>query len=356
MNNVTGKYLLIVLLSALVTVHVQAQTVVGTNNGEIMKFTFRPASDTLYFQTNEGEFKRLYEFVDRHLTAITSGDIPVHVDGYCASASNQTENRRIAFTRSNRVKSELIVNKGLQEKHFITQNHTTAFNNIKDVVIVTFRLPEPPAVVEVEPRPVVEEKPVVVEEKKTVNTTPVPHSIVEEPVSTQPDRRILDLRTNLLYDAFLTPTLGIEWHINNNIGIKLDGSFAFWGNEHGRVHKVWVISPEVRWYMGDSRRFYLGAGANTGKYNIYRGMVGRLVSNNTGYQGKMYGGGITVGYMLKMGNAFSLDFNLGLGYTRFEYDTFGISNEVRVYKGKNLTKNVWGPTQAGVTLVWHFIR
>jgi Protein of unknown function (DUF3575). len=37
----------------------------------------------------------------------------------------------------------------------------------------------------------------------------------------------LAIRTNLLYDAFLIPTLGVEWRVNQNIGIKLDGSYSY---------------------------------------------------------------------------------------------------------------------------------
>ena len=49
-----------------------------------------------------------------------------------------------------------------------------------------------------------------------------------------PDYRFA-VRTNVLYDAFLLPTLGVEWRMNENVGIKLDGSLAWWGGNHGAV-------------------------------------------------------------------------------------------------------------------------
>ncbi len=160
------------------------------------------------------------------------------------------------------------------------------------------------------------------------------------------------VRTNLLYDAFLTPTLGVEWRASRDIGVKLDGSFAQWGNERGKVQKMWLINPEVRWYLTLQKRFYVGLGGNYGEYNIYKGMLGGLFSKDTGYQGRLWSIGATVGYQLRLNRSLSLDFNLGLGYTRLEYDSFTVSNETRVFKDRDRTKNFWGPTQAGVNLIW----
>ena len=81
-------------------------------------------------------------------------------------------------------------------------------------------------------------------------------------------------------------------------------------------------------------------------------MLGNLLKDDTGYQGTMWGAGVTVGYQLPLSRCFSIDFNLGLGYTRSEYDSFGMTGGVRVYKERNKTKNLWGPTQAGISLVW----
>ena len=59
---------------------------------------------------------------------------------------------------------------------------------------------------------------------------------------------------------------------------------SYWGDSHGKVQKLWLVSPEVRWYLLDAKRFYAGASANFGEYNIYKGMVGGLFSSDTGYQ------------------------------------------------------------------------
>ncbi|MDR2911170.1 MAG: hypothetical protein LBV47_07410, partial [Bacteroidales bacterium] len=53
--------------------------------------------------------------------------------------------------------------------------------------------------------------------------------IVEVPVPAKRDFR-LDVRTNLVYDAFLLPALGLEWRTDDDaFGIKLDGGYSYWG-------------------------------------------------------------------------------------------------------------------------------
>jgi hypothetical protein len=171
----------------------------------------------------------------------------------------------------------------------------------------------------------------------------------QPPRQTQPE---FVLRTNLLYDALLLPTLGVEWRASRSVGVKLDFGGSYWGDEHGRVQKMWLLSPEVRWYLLQNKRLYVGAGANFGESNIYKGMPGSLISKDTGYQGSLRNAGVTVGYGLRLNRSLSLDFNLGLGCTRSEYDSFTIIDRVRVYKAKAQTKNFWGLTQTGINLMW----
>ncbi|MCS2760317.1 DUF3575 domain-containing protein [Bacteroides ovatus] len=39
-------------------------------------------------------------------------------------------------------------------------------------------------------------------------------------------------------------------------------------------------------------------------------MLGGIVSKDTGYQGKLWNAGVTLGYQLSLSRSFSLDFNL----------------------------------------------
>ena len=104
------------------------------------------------------------------------------------------------------------------------------------------------------------------------------------------------------------------------------------------------MAPEFRHYIGKEKRGYLGVMFKTGQFNY------KLSA--TGKQGDLTGGGITGGYQLKLNNALSMDFSLGLGYIYADYDKYVVINGVRVRRGSE-TKNWWGPVSAGVTLVWN---
>lgn len=336
----------------------------------IVIFRFLPGEDKFILKNNEGELERLFALVDECRMQIASGQTPVNVDGYCASLPTVKENLNMAWMRANRVKSELITHKGLKETNFVTANYARAYHNNKDVVVVTLRIPaktqqqphptshdvaekrapetyvgkEPEMQPEPEVQPETEKKtePVIVYETDGDSTTELPPS---KPYC-------FSVRTNVLYDALLLPTLGVEWRVSSDLGIKLDGSFSCWGGEHGKIQKVWLLNPEVRWYLLRDKRFYLGASGNYGEYNVYKYPAGSLLSEDTGYQGTMWSAGVTVGYQLCLSRHFSVDFNLGLGYTRSEYDRFGLIDGVRVSKGRDQSKSFWGPMQAGINLVW----
>ena len=154
----------------------------------------------------------------------------------------------------------------------------------------------------------------------------------------------LSLRANLLRWATLTPDLGLEWRICPSWGIAVNGSWTSWSwNDKYRRYALWEVVPEVRYYMGEKKAWYLGAMFKTGQFNYKFSEAGK--------QGDLMGGGITAGYQLRMNKALALDFNLGLGYLNADFEKYEVIDGVRVRRG-NETKDWWGPINAGVTLVW----
>ena len=154
----------------------------------------------------------------------------------------------------------------------------------------------------------------------------------------------LTLRANLLRWATLSPDLGIEWRISPSVGIMVNSSYTSWSwNDKERRFGLWEVAPEVRWYLGKQKRGYIGAIYKAGSFN-YK-------FTETGRQGDIMGGGLTGGYMLRLNDAFSLDFGLGIGYLRADFDEYVVIDNVRVRSGEG-SKNWWGPVHAGVTLVW----
>ena len=156
--------------------------------------------------------------------------------------------------------------------------------------------------------------------------------------------RTLSLRANLLRWATLTPDFGIEWRISPSVGIMVSGSWTSWTwNDNARRYALWEVAPEVRWYPGEARCWYVGAMFKAGQFN-YK-------FSGTGRQGDLLGGGITGGYQLRLTEALSMDFTLGLGYLNADTEKYDVIDGVRVRSG-NETKHWIGPINAGVTLVW----
>ena len=154
----------------------------------------------------------------------------------------------------------------------------------------------------------------------------------------------ISLRANLLRWATLTPDLGVEWRICPSWGIAVNGSWTSWSwSDKDRRYALWEVAPEVRYYMGEKKAWYLGAMFKAGQFNY------KL--SETGKQGDLMGGGITAGYQLRLNKALALDFNLGLGYLNADFEKYEVIDGVRVRRG-NETKDWCGPINAGVTLVW----
>ena len=327
------KTLLVLFLGVVAATGISAMQASEARVGDtVITFRFLPENDVFLLKGNQAELERLYSLIDKYHAEIAADQMPVYVDGYCASLPAEKDNLNTAFVRANRVKSELITHKGLKEADFVTGNYAHAYDNNKDVVVVTLCIPakeesKQPEAVKEQPD-TVQEQPKREEPKTVAEPQPQPAATPESIQKEAPYG--FAVRTNLLYDALLMPTLGVEWRFNEHAGIRLDGSLSWWGD----------------------KRFYVGASGSYGEYNIYKYMLGGIVLKDTGYQGTMWNAGLTVGYQLPLSRCFSIDFNLGLGYTRSEYDSFSITDGVRVYEESNQTKKFWGPTQAGISLVW----
>ena len=282
----------------------------------------------------------------------------VRVDGYSAT-------KQLSMVHCNRVKSELILRRGLTEEHFTTTNNVGKFQGMANVVIVTIPVmkaaevaqameqaaePEQPTVTEPEPEEIAVEIPP--QEPQDTDEVATPAETATETQEPAPiynkvkDRDLgsLALRANLLRWATLSPDLGIEWRISPSVGIMVNSSYTSWSwNGKERRFGLWEVAPEVRWYLGKQKRGYIGAMYKAGSFN-YK-------FTETGRQGDIMGGGLTGGYMLRLNDAFSLDFGLGIGYLRADYDEYVVIDNVCVRSGEG-SKNWWGPIHAGVTLVW----
>ena len=331
-------------------------------------FRFVPREDMFYvpWNGNDTELARLLECIEKNKATILDGKLPLLVDGYCNSLGSETENLATAKIRANRVKSELIIRAEIKEENFITRNHATEGDFV--TVRMTVPVKETAATdadtearrkaeaerLEAEKRAEQErlaeeqrkaEEARLAAEKAEAEKAAQQNTLADTPSETKITNDYhLSLRANLLRWATLTPDLGVEWRICPSWGIAVNGSWTSWSwSDKDRRYALWEVAPEVRYYMGEKKAWYLGAMFKAGQFNY------KL--SDTGKQGDLMGGGITAGYQLRLNKALDLDFNLGLGYLNADYEKYEVIDGVRVRRG-NETKDWWGPINAGVTLVW----
>ena len=331
-------------------------------------FRFVPQKDMFYvpWNGNDMELARLLECIESNKADILDGKLPLYVDGYCNSLNGEKENLAIAKIRSNRVKSELITRAGIKEESFITRNHPAE----GDFVTVRLTVPAEETTVsdvEAEAQRKAEAERLATEkraeqerlaeeqrkaeearlaaEKAEAEKAAQQNTLADTPSETKITTDYhLSLRANLLRWATLTPDLGVEWRICPSWGIAVNGSWTSWTwSDKDRRYALWEVAPEVRYYMGEKKAWYLGALFKAGQFNY------KL--SETGKQGDLMGGGITAGYQLRLNKVLALDFNLGLGYLNADFEKYEVIDDVRVRHG-NETKDWWGPINAGVTLVW----
>ena len=341
-------------------------------------FRFVPQKDMFYvpWNGNDTELARLLECIENSKATIFDGKLPLLVDGYCNSLGGEAENLATAKIRANRVKSELITRAKIKEENFITHNHATG----GDFVIVRLTVPAKETAatdaeaearrraeaerLETETRAEQERRaeeqrkaeearlaaePTVAGRRERQKAEAEKAALQNALAGTLSDIKItndyhLSLRANLLRWATLTPDLGLEWRICPSWGIAVNGSWTTWTwSDKDRRYALWEVAPEIRYYMGEKKAWYLGAMFKAGQFN-YK-------ISETGKQGDLMGGGITTGYQLRLNKALALDFNLGLGYLNADFEKYEVIDGVRVRRG-NETKDWCGPINAGVTLVW----
>ena len=311
-------------------------------------FRFVPQKDMFYvpWKGNDTELARLLEYIENNKATILDGKLPLLVDGYCNSKSCEVKNLATAKIRANRVKSELIIRAKIKEENFITHNHATE----GDFVTVRLTVPvKETAVTDAEAEARLAAEPTVAgrreRQKAEAEKVAQQNTLADTPSETKITTDYhLSLRANLLRWATLTPDLGLEWRICPSWGIAVNGSWTSWNwSDKDRRYALWEVAPEIRYYMGEKKAWYLGAMFKAGQFN-YK-------ISETGKQGDLMGGGITTGYQLRLNKALTLDFNLGMGYLNADFEKYEVIDGVRVRCG-NETKNWCGPINAGVTLVW----
>ena len=168
------------------------------------------------------------------------------------------------------------------------------------------------------------------------------------------------LKTNLLYDALLSPTVGVEVGVAPKWTIDLSATINNWAvNDHR--WKQWMVQPEARyWFCQPFSGHFVGVHALGGQYNFGNlkndiKFLGTDFSELTKYrkQGWMAGLGVAYGYSWILSPRWNLEAELGIGWIYTKSDTYRCANCGKKVK-ENEPHHYFGPTKASINLVYTF--
>ena len=137
------------------------------------------------------------------------------------------------------------------------------------------------------------------------------------------------VKTDLLKDVVLTPTIGVEFGLAPKWTFEVSGSLNAWPvNDH--YWKQWMVMPEARyWFCQRFAGHFVGAHVLGGQYNF-----GNLHNNikflgtdfskltDERHQGWMVGAGIAYGYDWILSRHWNLEAEIGFGWVYTRYDVY----------------------------------
>lgn len=355
-----------------ITLTAKAETGQDSINGDesAILFRFIPGRTGFYspFKGNDVSITEAAELIEKHRSIIEDGNAFVIVRGFCNSYPSTTENLKAAKIRSNRVKSWFITHHGMKEEHYMTANSSRLYKGMKDVVAVLglhFKPGYSPHETAMKRKRAEDDsiaRLTVQRAEQMMNAEMLRREKYVREKATENLKGIYlgktgyriyvktpwYIKSNLIYDAILMPSLEIEYRFSKNWSAAIEGNIAWWHNSNKhRYYQLATIVPEVRWWFKPSNErkgHYIGLFGGGGWYDLENGW--------TGYKGTGGMAGISYGYMFPVGKHLALEAGLGLGYIQTRYEKYVPDEGHYPYMEGGKTRFV-GPVKLKLALVWN---
>lgn len=173
--------------------------------------------------------------------------------------------------------------------------------------------------------------------------------LTDEPASVpQTSSRYMAVKTNLAAWAGTILNLAADVQVSEHFSVELPVLWCPWYVSSEHAIKTFTIQPEARyWLARPGTGHFFGVHAHVGWYSVKW--------NRDRYQDTdrpLLGAGISYGYLLPFNEHWAGEFTLGAGYANMRYDTYyNIDNGARI---DTRTKNYWGITRVGLSVVYRF--
>lgn len=170
------------------------------------------------------------------------------------------------------------------------------------------------------------------------------------------------VKTNLLYDAALTPNLGVEIGLAPRWSLDLSGNYNSWTLDSGQRWKHWLAQSEARyWFCDRFAGHFLGFHTLGGQYNFggwkhgfnFLGTHFEDMKWPLRHQGWFVGAGVAYGYTWILGTHWSMEAEVGLGWAYTRYDVYPCTT-CGTRQGPRRTHNYVGPTKLALNICYVF--
>ncbi len=170
------------------------------------------------------------------------------------------------------------------------------------------------------------------------------------------------IKTNLLYDATATPSLGVEFGIGKQWTMDISGNYnGGWNPYGGALYENLLIQPEFRyWFCNRFAGHFVAFHFHGGTYRVGSIPNEYIILGSNFYEltdytfdGSFFGAGVAYGYDVVLGKHFNLEFELGFG---FAYTTCSKlkNGSLEPVGNKSETHYYIGPTKGSMALVYLF--
>lgn len=168
------------------------------------------------------------------------------------------------------------------------------------------------------------------------------------PTDAIPKDRYLGVKTNLAAWAGAIMNVAADVEVGRHWSVELPVLCCPWYVSSEQAIKTFTVQPEARyWLSKPGAGHFFGVHAHVGWFNVKW--------NRDRYQDTdrpLLGAGISYGYLLPFNEHWAGEFTLGAGYANMRYDTFyNMDNGARI---DTRTKNYWGITRVGISVVYRF--
>jgi hypothetical protein len=170
-----------------------------------------------------------------------------------------------------------------------------------------------------------------------------------EPLPEQATPKFWAIKTNLLYWGTGVSNIGVEYPVGDRFSIDFPVVFSPYTIKNSWKIQTMGIQPEFRWWLDRQMLgHFLGLHTHLSYYNISTDGLNRY--QDRGGKTPLWGVGLSYGYVLPLKGRWNMELTAGAGYARLVYEAFYNVGNGMMYD--NVSKNYWGLTRAGITLVY----